>query len=98
MGSDVDSVRSTPSVRALPTDDRMASMEASLIKCMETIAKQNEQLSFQAATLERLLKAQADPDEIQSSNYEVTDSLLAKLGRNVQAKMSWLDIKPLPQI
>ena len=96
-GSDVESVRSTPSVRFSPTDDRMASMEASLTKCMETIAKQNEQLSSQAATLERLFKAQADPDEIQSSNYEVTDSVLSKLGRNAQGKMSWLDIKPLPK-
>ena len=94
--SDADSNRS-PSVRASPADDRMASMEASLTKCMETIAKQNEQLSSQAATLERLFKAQADPDEIQSSNYEVTDSVLSKLGRNAQGKTSWLDIKPLPK-
>jgi hypothetical protein len=64
---------------------------------MTTIAKQNEQLADQAATLERLFKAQADPDEIQSSTYEVTDSVLAKLGQNAQGKMSWLDIKPLPK-
>jgi hypothetical protein len=75
----------------------MASMEASLTKCMDTIAKQNEQLSAQAATLERLFKAQANPDEIQSSTYEVTDSVLSKLGQNAQGKMSWLDIKPLPK-
>ena len=85
------------SARSSPADDRMASMEASLAKCMDTIAKQNEQLSSQAATLERLFKAQADPDEIQSSNYEVADSVLSKLGRNAQGKMSWLDIKPLPK-
>ena len=95
-GSDAGSIHSQ-SVRSSPADDRMASMEASLAKCMDTIAKQNEQLSSQAATLERLFKAQADPDEIQSSNYEVADSVLSKLGRNAQGKMSWLDIKPLPK-
>ncbi len=49
--SDSESVRSTPS------EDRMNSMESSLAKCLETIAKQNEQLVNQAATLERLFKA-----------------------------------------
>jgi hypothetical protein len=89
--SDVDSVRSTPS------EDRMNSMELSLAKCLDTIAKQNEQLVHQAATLERLFKAQADPEEIQTSTYEVSDSVLSKLGRNSSGKMSWLDIKPLPK-
>ena len=89
--SDNESVRSTPS------EDRMNSLETSLAKCMDTIAKQNEQLVHQAATLERLFKAQADPEEIQTSTYEVTDSVLAKLGRNTAGKMSWLDIKPLPK-
>ena len=89
--SDSESVRSTPS------EDRMNSMEASLAKCLETIARQNEQLVTQAATLERLFKAQADPEEIQTSTYEVADSVLQKLGRNSAGKMSWLDIKPLPK-
>jgi hypothetical protein len=89
--SDSESVRSTPS------EDRMNSMESSLAKCLETIAKQNEQLVNQAATLERLFKAQADPEEIQTSTYEVADSVLAKLGRSTAGKMSWLDIKPLPK-
>jgi hypothetical protein len=39
-------------------------MESSLAKCLATIAKQNEQLVHQAATLERLFKAQADPEEV----------------------------------
>jgi hypothetical protein len=64
---------------------------------LDTIAKQNEQLVHQAATLERLFKAQADPEEIQTSTYEVADSVLSKLGRNTAGKMSWLDIKPLPK-
>ena len=89
--SDSESVRSTPS------EDRMNSMESSLAKCLDTIAKQNEQLVHQAATLERLFKAQADPEEIQTSTYEVADSVLSKLGRNTAGKMSWLDIKPLPK-
>ena len=72
-------------------------MEASLAKCLDTIARQNEQLVTQAATLERLFKAQADPEEIQTSTYEVADSVLQKLGRNSAGKMSWLDIKPLPK-
>jgi hypothetical protein len=75
----------------------MNSMETSLAKCLETIARQNEQLVTQAATLERLFKAQADPEEIQTSTYEVADSILQKLGRNSAGKMSWLDIKPLPK-
>ncbi len=73
----------------------MNSLESSLAKCMDTNAKQNEQVVHQAVTLERLFKAQADPEEIQTSTYEVTDSVLAKLGRNTAGKMSWLDIKPL---
>ena len=89
--SDSESVRSTPS------EDRMTSMEASLATCLATIAKQNEQLVLQASTLDRLFKAQADPDEVQTSTYEVADSVLGKLGRNSAGKMSWLDIKPLPK-
>jgi hypothetical protein len=85
------------SVRSTSLDDRMTFMESSLAKCFKTIAKQNEQLVTQAATLERLFKAQADPEEIQISTYEVTDSVLAKLGRNTVGKISWLDIKPLPK-
>jgi hypothetical protein len=88
--SDTTSVRSSP-------DDRMTSMESSLAKCLNIIAKQNEQLATQAATLERLLKAQADPGEIQTFTYEVADGILVKLGRNSAGKMSWLDIKPLPK-
>ena len=93
----VDGESDTDSVRSTPSEDRMNSLESSLAKCMDTIAKQNEQLVHQAATLERLFKAQADPEEIQTSTYEVTDSVLAKLGRNTAGKMSWLDIKPLPK-
>ena len=89
--SDVDSVRSSPS------EDRMTTMESNLAKCLDTIARQNEQLDRQAATLERLFKAQADPDEVQTSTYEVADSVLEKLGRNAKGKASWLDIKPLPK-
>ena len=72
-------------------------MELSLSKCLDTIARQNEQLATQAATLDRLFKAQADPDEVQTSNYEVADSTLSKLGLTAAGKMSWLDIKPLPK-
>ncbi len=68
-----------------------------MAKCLDTIAKQHEQLAAQAATLERLFKAQADPDEVMTSTYEVADSILLKLGRNAAGKMSWLDIKPLPK-
>ena len=89
--SDGDSVRSSPS------EDRMSTMENNLAKCLDTIARQNEQLERQAATLERLFKAQADPDEVQTSTYEVSDSVLQKLGRNAEGKASWLDIKPLPK-
>ncbi len=65
-------------------------MELSLAKCLETIARQDEQLVTQAATLERLFKAQADPEEIQTSTYEVADSVLQKLGRNSAGKcLSW---------
>ena len=70
------------SVRSTPLEDRMNSMESSLAKCLDTIAKQNEQLVHQAATLERLFKAQADPKEIQTSTYEVADSVLAKLAQH----------------
>jgi hypothetical protein len=70
------------SVRSSPSEDRMSTMESSLAKCLDTIARQNEQLERQAATLERLFKAQADPDEVQTSTYEVADSVLKKLGRN----------------
>ena len=90
--SDNDSIRSTPS-----SDERLNSMELSLSKCLDTIARQNEQLATQAATLDRLFKAQADPDEVQTSNYEVADSILSKLGLTAAGKMSWLDIKPLPK-
>ncbi len=38
-----------------------------MAKCLDTIAKQHEQLASQAATLERLFKAQADPDEVMTS-------------------------------
>ena len=75
----------------------MTSMEASLNKCLDTIARQNEQLASQAATLDRLFKAQADPEEVQTSTYEVADSILSQLGLTAQGKMSWLDIKPLPK-
>jgi hypothetical protein len=44
-----------------------------------------------------LFRAQADPDEVQTSTYEIADSILGKLGRNTAGKMSWLDIKPLPK-
>ena len=88
--SDTSSIRSS-------ADERMTSMEAAMAKCLDTIAKQNEQLAVQAATLERLFKAQADPDEVMTSTYEVADSILLKLGRNAAGKMSWLDIKPLPK-
>ena len=74
--SDSESVRSTPS------EDRMNSMESSLARCLETIAKQNAQLVHQAATLERLFKAQADPEEIQTSTYEVADSVLSNVARH----------------
>ncbi len=90
--SDSESVRSTPS------EDRMNSMESSLAKCLETIARQNEQLVTQAATLERLFKAQADPEEIQTSTYKVADSILQKLGRNSAGKMSWLEHKAIAKI
>ena len=91
-GSDVGSFRSTPS-----SEERMTVMETSLSKCFETIARQHEQLATQSATLDRLFKAQADPEEIQTSTYEVADSILSKLGRTTAGKMSWLDIKPLPK-
>jgi hypothetical protein len=42
-------------------------MESAMAKCLDTIAKQHEQLASQAATLERLFKAQADPDEVMTS-------------------------------
>ncbi len=71
---DMDSVHSSPS------EDHMTSMESNLAKCLETIARQNEQLDRQAATLERLFEAQADPDEVQTSTYEVTDSVIKKTG------------------
>ena len=90
--SDNESVRSTPS-----SDERLNSMELSLSKCLDTIARQHEQLAVQAATLDRLFKAQADPDEVQTSTYEVADSILSKLGLTAAGKMSWLDIKPLPK-
>jgi hypothetical protein len=61
------------------------------------IGLQNTKTNSSLPKLERLFKAQADPDEIQSSTYEVTDSVLAKLGQSAQGKMSWLDIKPLPK-
>ena len=44
-----------------------------------------------------MFKAQADPDEVQTSTYEVADSILSKLGLTAAGKMSWLDIKPLPK-
>ncbi len=58
-GSEDGSVRSTPS-----SYERLTVMEASLAKCFETIARQPEQLVTQSATLERLFKAQVDPEEI----------------------------------
>ena len=87
----------TSSIRSSHADDRLSSMESAMAKCLDTIAKQHEQLVSQAATLERLFKAQADPDEVMTSTYEVADSILMKLGRNAAGKMSWLDIKPLPK-
>jgi len=72
-------------------------MEAAMAKCLDTIAQQHEQLAAQAETLQRLFKAQADPEEVLTSTYEVADSILLKLGRNSAGKMSWLDIKPLPK-
>jgi hypothetical protein len=42
-------------------------MESLLARCFETIARQKEQLVIQAATLDRLFRAQADPDEVQTS-------------------------------
>jgi hypothetical protein len=59
-------------------------MESSLAKCFETIARQNEQLVTQAATLEQLFRAQTDPDEVQTSTHEVVDSILTKLGIGAQ--------------
>ncbi len=44
-----------------------------------------------------MFKAQADPEAIQTSTYEVADSILTKLGLTTPGKMSWLDIKPLPK-
>ncbi len=92
-----DDASDSESVRSTPSEDRMNSIESSLARCLDTIAKQNEQLVHQAATLEGLFKAQADPEEIQTSTYEVTDNVLSKLGRNTAGKMPWLDIKPLPK-
>ncbi len=43
----------------------MSPTESSLPKCLDTIVKQNKQLVHQAATL---FKAQADPEEIQTSD------------------------------
>jgi hypothetical protein len=76
--SDSESVRSTPS--------RMHSMELFLTKCLETIARQNEQLVTQAATLERLFKAQAGPEEIQTSTYEVATVFYRSWGATRLAK------------
>jgi hypothetical protein len=90
--SDNESVRSN-----LLSDERLNLMESSLKKCLDTIARQNEQLATQAATLDRLFKAQADPEEIQTSTYEVADSILTKLGLTAPGKRSWLDIEPLPK-
>ncbi len=90
--SDNDSLRSIPS-----SDERLNVLESSLSKCLDTIARQNDQLATQAATLDRLFKAQADPEEIQTSTYEVADSVLSKLGLTATGKMSWLDVKPLPK-
>jgi hypothetical protein len=89
--SDGDSVRSSPS------EDRMQTIESNLAKYLDTIARQKEQLEHQASTLKRLFKAEADPDEVQTSTYEVADSVLQKLERNAAGKASWLDIKPLPK-
>ena len=87
----------TSSIRSSQADDRLSSMEAAMAKCLDTIAQQHEQLAAQAETLQRLFKAQADPEEVLTSTYEVADSILLKLGRNSAGKMSWLDIKPLPK-
>jgi hypothetical protein len=72
VDSDNDSIRSTPS-----SDERLNVLESSLSKCLDTIARQNDQLATQAVTLERLFKAQADPEKIQTSTYEVADSILS---------------------
>jgi len=87
----------TSSIRSSQADDRLSSMEAAMAKCLDTIAQQHEQLAAQAETLQRLFKAQADPEEVLTSTYEVADSILLKLGRNSAGKMSWLYIKPLPK-
>jgi hypothetical protein len=84
--------RSTPS-----SYERLNVLESSLSKCLDTIARQNDQLATQVATLDRLFKAQANHEEIQTSTYEVADSVLSKLGLSATGKMSWLDIKPLPK-
>jgi hypothetical protein len=89
-GSDDGSVRSTPS-----SNERLTVMKASLTKCFDTTARQHEQLVAQAATLDRLFKAQAE--ELQTSTYVVADSVLSKLGRTVAGKMSRIDTKPLPK-
>jgi hypothetical protein len=95
---DKDKESDTSSIRSSPADERLSSMESAMAKCLDTIAKQHEQLTAQAATLERLFKAQADLDEVMTSTYEVADGILLKLGRKAAGKMSWLDIKSLPKL
>ncbi len=94
---DKDGESDTGSIRSSQADERLSSMESAMAKCLDTIAKQHEQLAAQTATLERLFKAQADHEEVMTSTYEVADSILLKLGRNAAGKISWLDIKPLPK-
>ncbi len=49
-------VSDSGSIRSNHSEDGMNSMESSLARSLDTIAKQNEQLVHQAATLERLFK------------------------------------------
>ncbi len=69
-------------------EDHLMSMEASWAQCLDTIKRQNERIEGQnerIATLERLLKAQVDPGEVQTS-------VLDRLGRSSSGKCSLLEI------
>ncbi len=59
---------------------------------------QQDQIGQHKATIDQLFQAQlADPEDIQTSAYIVSEPVLRKLGQGSDGSYSWARIKPLPR-
>ena len=82
----------------ISTEDRVDHLQQMLNQCLDTMKVQQEQIGQHKATIDQLFQAQlADPEDIQTSAYVVSDTVLRKLGQGSDGSFSWARIKPLPR-